>query len=245
MNIKKGKQRLAPRLLIYGQEKIGKSTFAANAPRPIILDIEKGLGEIDCERVECETYQDVYESLDWLASNEHPYETVVIDSADWLEKRLWDGVSAAHKVKSIELVLGGYGKGFTVAVDWWRPLLSILDTLRLKGIGSIFLAHCEVKKFEDPESPPYDQFGPRLHKYARALLTEWADAVMFATRKIRVQTEEGGFGKSRSTAVPVGREEGGDRILRTVGGPACIAGNRYGLPDEIKLDWNEFVKHLT
>lgn len=243
MNIQKGKQRLPPRLLVYGQEKIGKSTFAASAPKPIILDIERGLGEIDCERVECETYQDVYESLNWLTTKSHEYETVVIDSADWLEKRLWDGVSAAHNVKGIELVLGGYGKGFTVAIDWWRPLLSMLDVLRHKGVGSIFLAHCEVKKFEDPESPPYDRYGPRLNKFANALLCEWADAVLFATRKIRVSTEDTGFNKTRSTAVALGRD-GGDRILRCIGGPACIAGNRYGLPDEIKLDWNEFVANI-
>ncbi len=31
---------------------------------------------------------------------------------------------------------------------------------------------------------------------------------------------------------------GGERILRTVGGPSCVAKNRYGLTEELPWGWN-------
>ena len=97
----------------------------------------------------------------------------------------------------------------------------------------MLLAHAKVEKFEDPEASPYDRFSPRLHKHAAALVTEWCDAVLFATRKFRTQTEETGFGRKRTTAHAVGKD-GGERILRTVGGPSCVAKNRYGLDAELR-----------
>lgn len=48
--IQSGKSSSPPRLLIYGTEGIGKSTIAANAPNPIFIQTEDGLGEIDCHK---------------------------------------------------------------------------------------------------------------------------------------------------------------------------------------------------
>ena len=46
-NIKRGKENKPPRLFIYGQEGVGKSTVGAAAPNPIFVQTEDGLGEID------------------------------------------------------------------------------------------------------------------------------------------------------------------------------------------------------
>ena len=42
-----GKAQQPPRLMIYGSEGVGKSTFAASAPKPIFVQTEDGLSEID------------------------------------------------------------------------------------------------------------------------------------------------------------------------------------------------------
>lgn len=76
------------------------------------------------------------------------------------------------------------------------------------------------------------------------ILTEWADAVLFATRKIITKTEEGGFGRERTIAAGLGKD-GGERILRTVGSPACVAKNRYGLPAELPLSWPALMQALA
>src|SRR5262245_18237655 len=100
----------------------------------------------------------------------------------------------------------------------------------------VLIAHAKVDRFEDPESPPYDRYSPRLHKLASALVTEWCDAVLFANRKFRTESSDAGFNRKRSIAHAIGKD-GGDRVLRTLGGPSCVAKNRYGIVADLPLSW--------
>lgn len=245
-SVARGKQRLPPRIILYGTEGIGKSTFAANAPKPIFIQTEDGLSEIDCDKFPLsQRLDEVQQQLSAILSDDHEYETCVIDSLDWLERLIFDHLCREHGAKSIETVAGGFAKGYTLAVGIWRDLLDILDKLRTeRRMAVVLIAHSKIERFEDPESPAYDRYAPRLHKHACSLVCEWADAVLFASRKIRVQTEDAGFNKKRGTAVGLGKN-GGDRIIRAVGGPACVAKNRYGMPDEIDLSWAAFVAAMS
>ena len=244
--IHSGPRHAPPRLLIYGTEGIGKSTTASQAPKSIFLPTEDGLDQIDCDSFPlAKTFSDVMSAVSALYSEKHDYQTVVIDSLDWLERLVWDEVCREYGVKSIEKADGGYAKGYTHALTQWREVLDGLDALRNeRGMCVILLAHAKVEKFEDPESAAYDRYSPRLHKHAAALLTEWADAVLFATRKFRTESEDAGFNRTRSIAVPLGAD-GGERILRTVGGPACVAKNRYSLPVELPLTWQALMNAMT
>ena len=221
-------------------------SFFRRAPAAIFVQTEDGLGEIDCHAFPlARTLADVKANLAALYTEKHEYQTVVLDSLDWLERIIWDQVCGEFGVKSIEKADGGYGKGYTHALTYWREVIEGLDALRTdRGMVVLLIAHAKVEKFEDPESTAYDRYSPRLHKHACALVTEWADAVLFATRRFRTETEESGFNRTRTIAAPVGAE-GGERILRTVGGPACIAKNRYGLPAELPLSWNALVAAMT
>ena len=71
--------------------------------------------------------------------------------------------------------------------------------------------------------------------YFRKLAPE-VDAVFFASRRMRVDSTTG-------KAAPVGAD-GGERVIRTNGSPACIAKNRYALPTEIPLSWTAFMECL-
>ena len=156
------------------------------------------------------------------------------------------GYAVRHPERVTRMLLhGGYAKGYIHALTHWRRLLGDLNTLRTqRGMCVILLAHARVEKFEDPESSAYDRYSPRLHKHVTALLTEWADAVLFATRRIITKTEEGGFGRERTIAAGLGKD-GGERVLRTVGSPACVAKNRYGLPAELPLSWPALMQALA
>ena len=88
-----------------------------------------------------------------------------------------------------------------------------------------------------PENAAYDRYSPRLHKHAASLISEWVDAVLFATKRLRISKD----GDSRSIASPIGAD-GGTRVLRTNGSPACLAKNRFGLPNEIPLNWDAFIE---
>lgn len=244
--IQSGKSRKPPRLMCYGVEGIGKSTLGAQAPKPIFIPTEDGLDQIGCDRFPlARSFEDVRQSLSSLQREKHDYETIVIDSLDWLEHLIFDELCREHNVKSIEQVAGGYGKGYSLALNSWRGVIGQLDHLRNeRGMVILLLAHARVERFEDPESAAYDRYSPRLNRHATAFVCEWCDAVLFATRRFRTQSEDAGFNRQRTIAHPIGKA-GGERILRCVGGPSCVAKNRYGIVDEISLSWTAIVEALS
>jgi len=237
-SIKSGRENKPPRIMVYGQEGVGKSTFGASAPGAIFVQTEDGLGEIDCCKFPlAQNFGDVVAALTALRDEDHNFRTVVIDSLDWLERLIFDEVCKEFGVRSIEKADGGYGKGYVDALVHWRKVLSLLDDLRnQRGIMVILVAHAKVERFEDPENMAYDRYAPRLHKHAASLISEWVDAVMFAMKRMRVSKD----GDARAIASPIGAD-GGERILRTNGSPACVAKNRFGLPNEIPLQWDAFL----
>lgn len=244
--IQAGKSDRPPRLLIFGSEGIGKSTYSASAPKPIFIQTEDGLDEIDCHKFPLiKSYNEVILQLTALKDEEHDFQTVVIDSVDWLERQIFDEVCREFGVRNIEKADGGYGRGYTHALTHWRKIVALLNELRDKRQMIIILvAHSKIERFEDPENVAYDRYTPRLHRHAASLLTEWVDAVLFACKRFRVQKESTGFSGERGIASPIGAD-GGERILRTVGSPACLAKNRFGLPPEIPLSWDAFITEYS
>jgi hypothetical protein len=224
--------------LLYGIEGIGKSHLASQCPKPVFIPTEDGLGEIDCHRFPLATsYEDVDTALQELCTEEHSFQTVVIDSLDWHERLIWDRLCKSYGAASIEKVDGGYGKGYVYAAGLWRKVIERLNALRnQRGMMIMLLAHAKVERFEDPDACAYDRYTIRAHRSVASLLTEWSDAVLFATRRIITRTEDGSFNRTRTIASGQGKD-GGDRILRCIGGPSCIAKNRYNLPAELPLSW--------
>jgi hypothetical protein len=242
-SITRGKENKPPRIFLYGQEGVGKSCTAAQAPNPVFIQTEDGLDEINTAKFPlAKNLNDVLNALAALRDEQHDFRTVVLDSADWLERLIWDKVCQDFGVRSIEKADGGYGKGYVHALTYWRQIVSLFNDLRnVRGMIVIVIAHSKVERFEDPENAAYDRYTPRLHKSATSLLCEWVDAVLFATKRFRVSREEGtGFQGDRAIATAIGAN-GGERILRTVGSPACIAKNRFNLPAEIPLSWQAFM----
>lgn len=240
-SIRKGKVIKPPRVLLYGVEGVGKSTFAASAPSPIFVATEDGQDQIDCDKFPlCGSWDAAIGCLHTLATAEHEYKTVVVDSVDWLERLIWDRVCNDHGVNSIDKAAGGYGKGYTAAMNYWKQFIGSLDYLREeRGMIVVLIAHSAIENFNDPEGIAYDRYTPRLHKIPNDYLREWVDATLFACRVVRVQKEESGFNKTRGIATAIGKA-GGDRVLRTVGGPACVAKNRYSISDDLPLSWAAF-----
>jgi len=228
--IQSGKEAKPPRIMLYGSEGIGKSTFGAKAPKPIFIQTEDGLSEIECSRFPLsKDFNSMFGALEALIK----------------ERVIFDEVCREFGVKSVEKADGGYARGYVHALSYWRKMINALEHLRNeKGMACILIAHAKVERFEDPESSAYDRYTPRLHRHAAALISEWVDAVLFATRRFRTQKEDAGFNRERTIAAPVGAD-GGERIIRTLGGPACVAKNRFNLPAELPLSWDAFMQALS
>ena len=76
-----------PRIVVYGTHGIGKSTFAANAPAPVFIQTEEGLDAINVDAFPlCTSYEEMVDAIGALASEDHEFATVVVDSADWAEQ---------------------------------------------------------------------------------------------------------------------------------------------------------------
>ncbi len=240
--VQSGRAVAPRRIMLYGTHGIGKSTFGSMAEKPVFIQTEDGLGEIDCDRFPlAENYAQVIDALGALYTEEHDYKTVVIDSLDWLERLIWAEVCRKRGVQSIEDI--GYAKGYAFALTQWREVLDGLSALRDpvngRGMQIVLIAHAKIEKFENPETDSYDRYSPRLHKLASAIIQEWCDEVLFATYRVHTRQVDEGF--DRKVAKGIGS---GERIIRTTERPAHVAKNRLNLPDELPLDYREYAAFL-
>jgi len=234
--VSRGRIAAPRRVLVYGVHGIGKSSFAASAERPIVIQTEDGLANIDVARFPLATkFGDVLAALGELYTEEHEYRTVVIDSLDWLERLIHAEVCTKRGVETMEDV--GYGKAFTFALTQWREFLAGLDALRNeRGMQVILIAHAAIEKFANPETETYDRYAPRLQKLASALVQEWCDECLFATYRVLTRTSSEGFDRKRVQGIGTG-----ERVLRTTERPAHVAKNRLAMPDEIPLDFATYA----
>ena len=235
-SISKNDAKLAPRIMLYGVEGIGKSTFAAYSPKPIFILTEDGLGSLPVQHFPlAKTVGSVMSAITTLYEEKHDYKTVVLDSLDWLEAMIWQEMEAKHDAKDL-----AYGKGASIAADKWRTIVTAFDALRTKhGITVILIAHTTIKRFDSPETEPYDRYQPKLQERSGSLIREWADAVLFANYKTIVKQSDVGFNKTVSRGV-----SSGERMLFTSERPAYMAKNRYSLPECIPLDWDAFAEAI-
>lgn len=220
-----GKRSAPRRCMIHGVQGVGKSTFGSSASKPVFIQIEEGLGEIDCVKFPlAQTFADVMTALTELASQDHDFQTVVVDSLDWLERQIWQEVCIAENVTNIEKI--GFQKGYTYALNYWRKFLDALDGVRRqRGMAVILIAHSKIEKFQTPEDSAFDRFAPRLHKLAASVVMEWCDEVFFATYSTTTDPK-----KIKKTTSP-------ERLMRTCEGPTHVAKNRLGMPYELPLEW--------
>lgn len=240
MQIIKGKQQKPRRVLLYGQEGVGKSTWASMAPKPLFLDFEESSNDLDVERTaRLHTYVDTLNALGWLYSEQHDYQTVVFDTVDWFERLIHDQVCLNANVTNIEKVDGGFGKGYVAAASLLQEFLVKLEQLMAaRKLNVVMLGHCTRVKVLDPERETYEKYSPDLHKNAASILREWCDEVFFASFRTFTREADEGFKKTRQIAV--GGEE---RYIRTTHSAGVHAKNRLNLPSELPLDWREYQRY--
>ncbi len=186
MNIIKGKLAKPLRVVIYGPEGIGKSTFASQFPNPLFLDTEDSTTSLDVDRIEKPNHwKHLMYLLTELNANHMGYKTLVVDTIDWAEKMCIQSVCEQHKKEGIEEF--GYGKGYTYVQESWITFLDFLTDMRENGLNIVLVAHAHMRKFEQPdELGAYDRWELKLTKRSAPVTKEWADMVLFSNYKTMV-----------------------------------------------------------
>ncbi|MDP2270897.1 MAG: ATP-binding protein [Archangium sp.] len=238
--VTKGKVKKPHRIVGYGPEGIGKSSFAAGAPNPVFLPLEDGTNHLDVARLpKAETWREAREAVRLLINEKHEFQTLVIDTLDALEALLWRHMIERDKfadekqktpLRDIESY--GYGKGYTKALEDWRGLLKDLEALSAKGVHVVLLAHSQVKPFKNPAGEDYERYELKLHQKAAGLMKEWAESVLFMNYET--------FAKKDPATKRVKGIDSGARLIFTERRAAYDAKHRGNLPESLPLSWADF-----
>ena len=228
MQITSGKIIRPQKVLIYGPEGIGKSTFASRFPDPVFIDTEGSTVHLDVKRTEApQTWEVLLDQVHSVASAPGLCKTLVLDTTDWAEILCSRYVCQKNGKPNIEAF--GYGKGYALMADEFGNLIKELDGVIRSGTHVVLTAHAKMRKFEQPdEGGSYDRWELKLSKHVAPLVKEWADMVLFANYKTILVTDENGKKKA----------QGGQRVLYTTHHPCWDAKNRHGLEDELPMQYD-------
>ena len=108
-------------VMVYGESKVGKSTFAVTSPYPrLMLDVEGGHrflpvvvkywdplreeppvadGTWDTCGVTVRNYDDVIKAYQWLQSGKHQFKSLIIDSISELQVKCMDSIAGSEQMK--------------------------------------------------------------------------------------------------------------------------------------------------
>lgn len=236
LNITRGKIAKAQKVVIYGPEGIGKSTFISRFPGVVFIDTEGSTAHMDVYRTPTPTswpmLLDMVKVIGAKAVPAGQVKTLAIDTADWAEmlcvrdicaRRKWDGIEDA-----------GYGKGYTYLEEAFGRLLNLLQQVVDAGCNVVLAAHAQMRKFEQPdEFGAYDRWELKLEKKTGALVKEWADMVLFANYETYVVKGNNPMEKNKA--------QGGRRVMYTTHHPCWDAKNRHRLKDKLPFDFAEIA----
>mgnify|MGYP001615343920 FL=1 len=238
-NVVKGKIAAPFRVALVATEGLGKSTWAAGAPSPVVIDADNGTKLVDIEGWRGEnrpqSWEDVFDAIETLGRDQHRYQTLVIDTVDAIEPLCWAFICRRDGKKSIEDY--GYGKGYTAALDEWRRLIAALERLiKARGMNVILLAHAQVKAFKNPLGADFDRYGMKIHEKAAGLIREWVDASLMGLYEDFAVKDESKRVRGVSS---------GARIVHTQRCAAWDAKNRYNLPETLPLCFEDFAAAIA
>ena len=244
------------RIVIVGQEKMGKTSLVAQAPGCLLIPSEVGFGGVQVAKTPLvETFDALNTTMDeiiyYCSTGQFPYQTLAFDSATAMERLIHEKVIMTDPTNkkganTMESAHGGYGKAYNLANQYFEDLLKKWDTLaNTYGVNILLTCHTFACTVNDPTVGEFESWDILLHSpknqktYGkRELLTQWADVVGFLYEPLLV-IADAKSDSSRAISQNRGRVMGMSRT------PSYVAGNRYGVVGEIPISkengWNEFA----
>lgn len=227
-SVSRGKRASQPRVVVYGEGGVGKSTFASGAPNPLLIDIDRGSDSLDIARVDnVFSWDELVECVRFYANDIQGHGSLIIDTADAAERMAYEKLCALDGSPSIEAACGGYGKGYAAALELFRGLLSDLDAVRNRhDVPVIVLAHAKTEEVVSEDLDRYNRWTLKMHARVGGLFVEAFDIVAFAHENRTVKKDKKGRGRAQHS---------GSRLLEVYSGPTWVAKNRYGMTAPIEM----------
>lgn len=227
---------LPARVSLFGEQKVGKTSFAAKFPSPILIQAEDGAAGIPVPKMPdtpCQSWDEIIQCLRVLLKEDHDRKTLIIDTLDKAEtlaqKYILEDFFKGDKAKYMH-----FYKGPIMAGEMFNTLLFALDHLhKSKNMNIVLIAHDGLQNGANALGDDFKKFAPRLSKYAWGPVRDWVDQIGHVSSEFRVID-----GKAK--------EVGKDRWIHFRGSPGRDAGCRagYEMPEKIKLDFDEYAKHM-
>lgn len=239
MEIIKGKIAGAKKVVIYGPEGIGKSTFASRFPDPVFIDTEGSTKDMDVSRFpKATSWTMLKEQLGYVKADPGVCRTLVIDTVDWAEQLCVEFILNKYQKSGIEEF--GYGNGYVYVKEEFGRFLNFLQDIVDAGVNVVLTAHAQMRKFEQPdEMGAYDRYELKLGKKTSSqtspLVKEWSDMLLFANYKTYSVAVDKDGKKHKA--------QGGTRTMYTAHHPCWDAKNRYDLPEEVAFDYQS-IAHI-
>ncbi len=240
MQITRGRIKSAKKVVCYGPEGIGKSTFASRFPDAVFIDTEGSTKDMDVARLpRPSSWEHLLQEIQYIKNTPGVCKTLVIDTVDWAEQICVDYICDKYHKDGVEAF--GYGNGYVYVKEELGRFLNRLEDLVEIGVNVVLTAHAHIKKFEQPdEMGSYDRWELKLGKKTSSqtapLVKEWADMLLFVNYKTYSVAVDDKGKKHKA--------QGGKRIMYTSHHPCWDAKNRYGLPDECEFDY-EVIRSIV
>lgn len=208
-------------ILIHGRPKAGKSTLASKFPGTLFLATEPGLNHLEVYQIGITKWEQLLEACAELASGDHNFKTIVIDTVDNAYKFCAEYICAKHKIQHESDL--GYGKGYAfVSAEFHRVLLKLAQL----PYGLVLISHSEDKEHET-RTGRIVRTVPTLPNKASKIVLGLVDIIGFIDLE-EYQDEEG--------------KKAYRRVLRTKPHVSFEAGDRTGrLPECLPLDYESLV----
>lgn len=188
MQVLHGQTLTAPKLMLYGLSGVGKSSLAAKLRKPLFLDFEGGLNYLGVDRTPQyldldEFYKDLVELYRKAEAGKREYDTIVIDSVDWLVRKVVEkaaGIDKHNLTETLNRSNGGYGNGKQVLENQIRTmLLPLLVSLNKQGYGICLVAHADRKDLMDADGVDTERIAPKIDVNTMNTFVEWCDNVFY------------------------------------------------------------------
>lgn len=204
-------------ILLYGAPKVGKSTLAAQFPNAVFLATEAGLNALEVYQVPVDSWDKFVAACGEIASGNHPFKTIVVDTVGNLFKFCSDYICKKNGIKHESDL--EWGKGYALVRD---EFLRVITKLTLLPYGVVFIGHADFSEIKT-RTGTITKAVPQLNKSAREILVPIVDFLWYCN----IEQTPNGY----------------ERLIHTKPTENWDAGDRTGkMPVEIPMNYTDLIK---